>query len=169
MRGTSGSGAGLTSMSPMESRMSTLTKSLLASIAAVGLLAGCATYDYGYGYSQPYYGYGYDYGPSYYDYGSYYGPGYYVGPSVGLNFGFRDRGGHERAGRRHVGSRSYARSYSSPRVATRSASSGTRNGTFTRSRARAPTVARAQGNRGGARGGSQQVRSGSQQARAEQQ
>ena len=64
----------------MERPMSTLTKSLLASIAVVGLLAGCATYDYGYGYSQPYYGYGYgyDYGPSYYDYG-YYGPGYYSG------------------------------------------------------------------------------------------
>jgi hypothetical protein len=149
-------------MSPMEGRMSTLTKSLLASIAAVGLLAGCATYDYGYGYSQPYYGYGYDYGPSYYDYGSYYGPGYYVGPSVGLDFRFRDRGGHERAGRRHVGSRSYARSYSRPRMATRSASSGARNGASTRGRTRTPTVARAQGNRSGAR-------VGSQQARAEQQ
>ncbi len=77
--------------------MNTLTKSLLASIAAMGLLAGCATYDYGYGYSQPYYGYGYDYGPYYYDYGPYYGPGYYVGPpTVGLNFEFRDRVGHER-------------------------------------------------------------------------
>jgi hypothetical protein len=144
----------------MENHMNTLTKSLLASIAVAGLLAGCATYDYGYGYSQPYYGYGYgyDYGPSYYDYGPYYGPGYYAGPSVGLNFGFRDRGGHERAGRRHVGSRSFARSESRPRMATRSASPNTRNGRFTRGRTRAPTVARAQGNRGGARVGSQQAR-----------
>jgi hypothetical protein len=140
--------------------MNTLTKSLMASIAVVGLLAGCATYDYGYGYSQPYYGYGYgyDYGPSYYDYG-YYGPGYYIGaPTVGLDFGFRDRGRHEYAGRRHVANRSVVRSYSRPRMATRSASSGTRNRTFTRARTRAPTVARARGNHGGARIGSQQAR-----------
>jgi len=151
--------------------MNTLTKSLLASIAVVGLLAGCATYDYGYGYSQPYYGYGYgyDYGPSYYDYG-YYGPGYYIGPpAVGFDFRFRDRDRHEHAGRRHVANRGVVRSYSQPRMATRSASSttrmatrsassSTRNGTLTRARTRAPTVARAEGNRGGARIGSQQAR-----------
>jgi hypothetical protein len=144
----------------MERSMTTLTKSLLASIAVVGLLAGCATYDYGYGYSQPYYGYGYgyDYGPSYYDYG-YYGPGYYIGPpAVGLDFQFRDRDRHEHAGRRHVANRSVVRSYSRPRMATRSASSSTRNRTLTGTRTRAPTVARAQGNRGGARIGSQQAR-----------
>src|SRR6185437_8650529 len=135
----------------MERPMNTLTKSLLASIAVVGLLAGCATYDYGYGYSQPYYGYGYDYGPSYYDYG-YYGPGYYIGPpAVGFDFGFRDRDRHEHAGRRHVANRSVVRSYSRPRMATRSALSSTRNGTLTRARTRAPTVARAQSNRGNAR------------------
>ena len=144
----------------MERSMTTLTKSLLASIAVVGLLAGCATYDYGYGYSQPYYGYGYgyDYGPSYYDYG-YYGPGYYIGPpAVGLDFQFRDRDRHEHAGRRHVANRSVVRSYSRPRMATRSASSSTRNRTLTGARTRAPTVARAQDNRRGARIGSQQAR-----------
>jgi hypothetical protein len=101
----------------MEMRMNTLLKSLLASIGAVGLLAGCASYDYGYGYSQPYYyGYGYDYGPSYYDYGpyyGYYGPGYYVGPpSVGFEFRSRDhdrRDRHERAERRYSENRSSTR------------------------------------------------------------
>lgn len=73
--------------------MKTLSKSILAAIAATGLLAGCASYDYGYAYSPPY-AYGYDYGPYYYDYGYgpyYYGPSYYVGPSVGLGFTYRDR------------------------------------------------------------------------------
>jgi hypothetical protein len=99
--------------------MNTLTKSLLAAVAAGGLLAGCATYDYGYGYtySEPYYyGYnpGYDYGPYYYDYGYSpysYGPGYYVGPSVGLGFTFRDRDHGRRYDRsdRHRG-RNYSNS-----------------------------------------------------------
>ena len=74
--------------------MRTPMKGALAAIALTALLAGCASYDYGYAYDQPYYGYryGYDYGPYYYDYGPYpYGPAYYYGaPSVGFNLGFRD-------------------------------------------------------------------------------
>jgi len=70
--------------------MKSLAKAVLAAVAAGGLLAGCATYDYGYG--APYtYGYGgpYAYGYSPYYYG--YGPSYYVGPSVGFGFTYRDR------------------------------------------------------------------------------
>jgi hypothetical protein len=101
-----------------------LTKSVLAAVAAVGLLAGCATYDYGYGYtySEPYgytyttpYAYGYDYGPYYYDYG--YGPSYYSGPSIG--FTFRDSDRHYRHYRNHRGEH---RNYSSSRNDRRSAS-----------------------------------------------
>jgi hypothetical protein len=73
--------------------MRTSIRALLAAIAVVGL-AGCASYDYGYGYAydQPYYGYyGYDYGPYYYDNPYAYGPTYYYGaPSIGFNLGFRD-------------------------------------------------------------------------------
>ena len=89
--------------------MKTLIKTLLAGIAAAGL-AGCASYDYGYAYGQPYDGYyGYDGGPYYgynrpydsyngpyygYDNGSYYYgyPGYYYGaPAVGFSLGYSDR------------------------------------------------------------------------------
>ena len=75
-----------------------------AAAAAVGALAGCATYPYGYsgyGYDRPYY-YSYDSGP--YAYGPYayrpyyYGypsPYYYGAPAVGLSFGFSS-GGHHR-------------------------------------------------------------------------
>ena len=73
--------------------MKPFVKPLLVAAAGAAILSGCATYDYGYGYTQPSYGYGYDYGPSYYDYGSYYGyaPGYYVGPpAVGFDFRYRD-------------------------------------------------------------------------------
>ena len=44
--------------------MKTLARSVLVAVAAGGLLAGCATYDYGYGYTygEPdYYGYSYGY------------------------------------------------------------------------------------------------------------
>ena len=72
-----------------------------AAAAAVGALAGCATYPYGYsgyGYDRPYY-YSYDsgpyaYGPYYYGYPSY-PPYYYGAPAVGLSFGFSS-GGHHR-------------------------------------------------------------------------
>lgn len=89
--------------------MRTSIKGALAAVVLTGLLAGCASYDYGYGYAydRPYYGYGYDYGPYYYGYGPYaYGPGYYYGaPSVGFNLGFsdfdrRDRYDHRDYGRR---------------------------------------------------------------------
>ena len=79
--------------------MKPLVKSALAAAASVAR-GGCATYDYGYGYTdtQPYYGYdsgysyGYDSGAYSYDYGPYYsGPSYYVAPSVGLGFTYRDR------------------------------------------------------------------------------
>ena len=78
--------------------MRTLMKALLASAALAGL-AGCASYDYGYAYEQPYYGYGY--GPYYYDYGyPYYGPAYYYGgPTVGFDFRFRDRDRFDHRGR----------------------------------------------------------------------
>jgi hypothetical protein len=106
-----------------ETSMRTSIKGALAAIALTGLLGGCASYDYGYGYTYaPPYGYGYDDGPSYYDYGPYtygpgysYGPGYYYGaPSVGFSLGYRnfdrhdryDRGRHDRSYRRsHEGSR----------------------------------------------------------------
>jgi hypothetical protein len=97
--GTCGPRAGQTlDEAVKEKRMKSFAKAVLAAVAAGGLLAGCATYDYGYGYtySQPY-SYGYDYGyggpytygysPYYYDYG----PSYYVGPSVGFGFTYRDR------------------------------------------------------------------------------
>ena len=81
--------------------MKTLIKCLLAGTALAGL-AGCASYDYGYAYGQPYGYYGYDNGPyaygngPYYDYNPYYYggyPGYYYGtPGVGLSFGYSDRG-----------------------------------------------------------------------------
>ena len=77
-------------------------RALLAAIAVVGL-AGCASYDYGYGYAydQPYYGYyGYDYGPYYYDNPYAYGPTYYYGaPSIGFDLGFRDGDRHGRYSR----------------------------------------------------------------------
>jgi hypothetical protein len=91
--------------------MNTLTKSLLASVALGGLLAGCASYDYdgaygySYGYGQPYGYTTYDYGPYYYGYGSYY-PSYapaWYGPSAGLDFRFRDRGRSYRGNGRHAG------------------------------------------------------------------
>lgn len=80
--------------------MKSLVKSTLAALAAGVALAGCATYDYGsgYTYAQPYdgynysYDYGYDNGPYSYDYGPYYyGPSGYLAPSVGLGFVYRDR------------------------------------------------------------------------------
>jgi len=103
--GTSRARAGQTSDEAVkEKRMKSLAKAVLAAVAAGGLLAGCATYDYGYGYtySQPYsydYGYGAPYtygygGPYAYGYSPYYygyGPSYYVGPSVGFGFTYRDR------------------------------------------------------------------------------
>jgi len=78
--------------------MKTLIKCLLAG-AALASLAGCASYDYGYAYGQPYVYYGYDNGPYYYGNGSYYTPyydggypGYYYGtPGVGLSFGYSNR------------------------------------------------------------------------------
>jgi hypothetical protein len=99
-----------------ETSMRTSIKGALAVLALTGLLAGCASYDYGYGYAydQPYYGYRYDYGPHYYDYGPYtYRPGYYYGaPSVGFNLGFRDFDRRDRYDRRDHGrrDRSYRRS-----------------------------------------------------------
>ena len=80
--------------------MKTLIKRLLAGVALAGL-AGCASYDYGYAYGQPYY-YGYDSGPYYGYNGPYYGydngpyyydyPGYYYGaPAVGFSLGYSDR------------------------------------------------------------------------------
>jgi len=115
--------------------MNTLTKSALAAVAAAGLLAGCASYDYGYGYtySEPYgytysqpYAYGYDYGPYYYDYG--YGPSYYAGPSIG--FTYRDGDRHYRNYRNYRGNRehrntnyssSHNRSYGNRSASTRPA------------------------------------------------
>jgi len=80
--------------------MNRLLKWLLIAGALAGALSGCATYDYGYGYSQPYYGY--DVSPHTYDYGYgypyYYGysPGYYVGPPVvGFDFRHRDNDRHD--------------------------------------------------------------------------
>ena len=94
--------------------MKSTIKAMFAAVAVTGLLAGCATYDYGYGYryDQPYYGYSYDqpyygygYGPSYYDYGAY--PYYYGAPSIGFDFRYRnndrryrsDRGNFDHRGR----------------------------------------------------------------------
>ena len=78
--------------------MKSLVRSALAAVAAGVMLAGCATYDYGLGYTYPQtydgYSYGYDSGPYAYDYGPYYydyGPSGYVAPSVGLGFTYRDR------------------------------------------------------------------------------
>lgn len=81
------------------------TRCVLASIAAVGLLAGCATYDYGYGYAQPYYGY--DYGPYSYDYGPYYYD--YGAPAIGFDFSYRhrDRDWRNNQYRRDYGNRHY--------------------------------------------------------------
>jgi hypothetical protein len=87
--------------------MKPLVKCTLAAAVAGMALAGCASYDYGYGYTdaRPSYGYdsgysyGYDSGPYSYDYGPYYsGPSYYVAPSVGLGFTYRDhdRGNYDR-------------------------------------------------------------------------
>jgi hypothetical protein len=99
-----------------EKLMKRLVKSALVAAAAGVTLAGCATYDYGYGYSdtQPYYGYeygynsGYDYGPYSYDYTPYYsGPSYYVAPSVGLGFTYRDRD-HDRDHDRGYHERNYS-------------------------------------------------------------
>lgn len=82
--------------------MNTTIRAACASLAMAGLLAGCATYDYGYGYDRPYYGYGYDRpyygytydygGPYYYDYGPY----YYGAPSIGFGFTYRDHGRRDR-------------------------------------------------------------------------
>ena len=99
--------------------MRTPIKGALAAVVLTGLLAGCASYDYGYaydrpyygyGYDRPYYGYGYDYGPYYYGYGPYaYGPGYYYGaPSVGFKLGFRDFDRRDRYDRRDYGRRDRA-------------------------------------------------------------
>jgi hypothetical protein len=84
--------------------MKSLVRSALAAVAVT--LAGCATYDYGSGYTypQPYNGYNYDNGPySYDDSPYYYGPSDYVAPSVGLGFTYRDhdRGNYDRNYNRH--------------------------------------------------------------------
>jgi hypothetical protein len=90
-------GIGHTSDEPVkEKHMKPLVRSTLAAVAAGVALAGCATYDYGsgYSYSEPYYGYnyGYDNGPYSYDYNPYvYGPSDYVAPSIGFGFTYRDR------------------------------------------------------------------------------
>jgi len=75
--------------------MKSTIKAMFAAVAVTGLLGGCATYDYGYAYDQPYYGYsygqpyyGYGYGPSYYDDGAY--PYYYGAPSIGFDFRYRN-------------------------------------------------------------------------------
>jgi len=93
--------------------MKSLVRSALAAVAAGVALAGCATYDYGLGYTypQPYdgynygYSYGYDNGPYAYDDGPnyYYGPAQDVAPSVGLGFTYRgrDRGNDDRHYNRH--------------------------------------------------------------------
>jgi hypothetical protein len=83
---------------PKEIAMNRLLKSLLVAGALAGTLSACATYDYGYGYSQPYYGYdasayAYDYGYAYPYWG--YSPGYYVGPSIGFDLRYRDHHHHE--------------------------------------------------------------------------
>ena len=75
-------------------------KAILAALAGVTLLAGCATGpyydDYGYGYRHaPSYGYGY---PDPY----YYGSGYnYYGPSIGLGLTFSDRDYRRHGDHRH--------------------------------------------------------------------
>jgi len=80
--------------------MNRLLKSLFVAGAVAGALSGCATYDYGYGYTQPYYGYDaspytYDYGYGYPYYHGY-SPGYYVGPPVvGFDFRYRDNDRHD--------------------------------------------------------------------------
>jgi hypothetical protein len=90
--------------SAKEKHMKSLVRSALAAVAVT--LAGCATYDYGSGYTypQPYNGYNYDNGPySYDDSPYYYGPSDYVAPSVGLGFTYRDhdRGNYDRNYNRH--------------------------------------------------------------------
>jgi len=83
-----------------EIAMNRLLKSLFVAGAVAGALSGCATYDYGYGYTQPYYGYDaspytYDYGYGYPYYHGY-SPGYYVGPPVvGFDFRYRDNDRHD--------------------------------------------------------------------------
>lgn len=57
-----------------------MLKTLFA-CAATALVAGCATYDYGYGVGASYY----DYGPGYYAYD--YGPPYAYGPYYGWGYG----------------------------------------------------------------------------------
>jgi hypothetical protein len=70
-------------------------------MAAISLLAGCATNDgsyssgYGYGHSRYAYGYGYD---PYYDH-----PYYSDGPTVGVGFGFYDGFHHNDDGRHRSG------------------------------------------------------------------
>ncbi len=50
--GTCGPRAGQTLHDAVkEKRMKSFAKAVLAAVAAGGLLAGCATYDYGYGYT----------------------------------------------------------------------------------------------------------------------
>jgi len=84
---------------PKEAAMRTLFRWSVAAAAVV--LAGCATYPYGYngyGYDRPYYGYDtgpYAYRPYYYGYPTY-PPYYYGAPSVGLSFGFSSGGHHHR-------------------------------------------------------------------------
>ena len=86
-------------MSPFkEKHMKPFVRTSLAIVAAGVALAGCATYDYGpgYTYGQPYNGYnyrysGYESGPYSYDYGPYYYGPSYVAPSVGLGFTYSDR------------------------------------------------------------------------------
>src|SRR5579872_5154481 len=129
-----------------------LTRCVLASIAAAGLLAGCATYDYGYGYAQPYYGYSYDYGPYSYDYGPYYygygyGPYYYGAPAIGFDFGYRhydlDGHNHYRHDRdyRHYGAAQHYRysgnrgSYAAQHNVRAPVTRSNRSGTYARSRA----------------------------------
>jgi hypothetical protein len=90
--------------SAKEKHMKSLVRSALAAVAVT--LAGCATYDYGSGYTypQPYNGYNYDNGPySYDDSPYYYGPSDYVAPSVGFGFTYRDhdRGNYDRNYNRH--------------------------------------------------------------------
>jgi len=70
--------------------MAIYRKAILAALVAAGPLAGCATYDYGYGYDD-YDRYGYYGGPAYYD-------PYYYGPTIGLGLGYTF---HDRDGRRH--------------------------------------------------------------------
>jgi hypothetical protein len=84
-----------------------MLKSILA-VAATALVAGCATYDYGYAgasyydYPAGYYPYGYN-SPYAYEpyYGSGYGPYYYAPPLVSGGVVIRD-GGHDGDRREHA-------------------------------------------------------------------